>query len=76
MEKFSKMASMGAMAAAGGIAALYFALVVLFRKVPGGGIDTLGWQVLSLAMFVPAAILVGVHVALGRQLKQGAGAAN
>ena len=78
MDRFTKLAAMGAHGAAGGIAALYLLLLWALRPTltggaahATGGMDWIGWQVLAIAMFVPSAILVGAHVALGRQMQQG-----
>lgn len=71
MEKFGKLASLGATAVAAGTLALYVLLVYTFRPVATGGMDHLGWQVVTIAMFVPVAVLAGAHVALARQLKAG-----
>jgi len=78
MDKFARLAALGAMGAGAGIGALYlFLLWALRPSLTGGavgatgGMDWLGWQVLAVAMLVPAGILVGVHVALGKQLKDG-----
>ncbi|MBI3568349.1 MAG: hypothetical protein HY084_09160 [Gemmatimonadetes bacterium] len=71
MEKFAKLASLGAMAVGGGTLALYVLLLFVFRPVANGGIDGLGYQVLAIAMFVPVAIIAGAHVAFSRQLNAG-----
>jgi hypothetical protein len=79
MEKFEKMAAQGAMATAGGILALYFLLLFLWRPTATsgapdatGGFTPLLWGLLAVAMLVPIGILVGVHIAFGRDLKSGA----
>lgn len=78
MEKFTKLAAQGALGAGAGIAVLYLAIVWLVRPTLSGGaidatggFDALGWQVMIVAMFVPVAILVGVHVAFARDLMRG-----
>jgi hypothetical protein len=79
MEKFSKLASLGAFGVAGGTVALYLFLVfVAFHPTltsgsPGatGGIDHVGWRLVTVAMLVPVGILAGAHAALGKQLKDG-----
>jgi hypothetical protein len=78
MDKFAKLAALGAISAAVGIGALYvFLLWALRPSLSGGavgatgGMDWLGWEVLAVAMLVPVGILAGVHVALGKQLRDG-----
>ena len=79
MEKFSKLASMGAASVAVGTFALYlFLLAIPFRPTPTGGaigatggIDQVGWFLLVVAMLVPVAIVAGVHLAFAKQLKDG-----
>ena len=79
MEKFSKLASMGAAGVAAGTFALYlFLLAIPFRPTltggafgATGGIDHVGWQVLAVAILVPVAILAGAHLAFAKQLKDG-----
>ncbi len=78
MEKMMKLASLGAMAVAGGACLLYLVLVYFFMPTvtggaPGarGGIDHVSWYVLMVAMTVPVGILAGMHVALGKQLLNG-----
>lgn len=79
MEKFTRLASLGALGAGAGIGALYLALIWLFRPTltggatgATGGFDHVGWQLVIVAMFVPVSILVGVHVAFAKDLKSGA----
>ena len=78
MEKFAKLASLGAVGVAGGSALLYPLLVWLFAPTvtggaPGarGGMDHTGWLVLTIAMLVPIAVLAGAHVVFAKQLKDG-----
>ena len=78
MEKFAKLASLGALGVAAGCVALYPILVWAFSPTvtggaPGarGGIDHVGWYVLVVATLVPIAILAAVHLAFARQLKVG-----
>jgi len=79
MEKFAKLASLGALGVAAGSVALYPLLAWAFSPTvtggaPGarGGIDHVGWYVLLVAITVPIAVLAGAHVAFARQLKEGA----
>lgn len=79
MEKFTKIAAQGALGAGAGIGVLYLAIIWATRPtVTGGaigatgGFDHVGWQLMIVAMFVPVAILVGVHVAFANDLKSGA----
>ena len=75
--KFAKMAALGALGVAGGTLVLFGALIYVFSPlaagdVPGrGGIDHVSWYAVIVAMAVPAAILAGAHVAVGRQLRKG-----
>ncbi len=78
MEKFAKLASLGAFGMAVGSIALYPLFVWAFSPTvtggaPGarGGIDHVGWYVLMVATIVPIAILAAVHLAFARQLKVG-----
>jgi hypothetical protein len=79
MEKFSKLAAMGAAGVAVGTVALYlFLLAIPFRPTltggaigATGGLDHLGWRLLAVAMLIPVGILAGVHLALAKQLKDG-----
>ncbi len=72
MEKFGKVASLGALAVAGGTFALYAALLFAFRPVAGGGMSALSFQIVAIAMLVPVGVLAGAHVAFARQLSRGA----
>jgi hypothetical protein len=78
MEKFAKLASLGALGVAAGTVALFPLFVWAFSPTvtggaPGarGGIDHVGWYVLMVATSVPIAILAGAHIAFARQLKAG-----
>ena len=79
MEKYSKLASMGAAGVAVGVFALYLFLIAIpFRPTltggamgATGGIDSIGWSVLAVAMLIPVGILAGAHLAFARQLKIG-----
>jgi hypothetical protein len=72
MQKFLKMAALGAAGVAGGTFVAYLALVLVFRPVSGGGFDHVLWQTVTIAMIVPVAVLAGAHLAFARQLKDGA----
>lgn len=69
MEKFAKLAALGAAAVAGGACVLYLALVVAFRPVANGGFDHVLWSVVSVAMLIPTAILALAHLAFAKQLR-------
>ncbi len=71
MEKFMKLAAMGAAGVAGGTFVAYLALVVVFRPVHGGGFDSVLWMTVTIAMIVPVAVLAGAHLAFAKQLKDG-----
>jgi Ni/Fe-hydrogenase subunit HybB-like protein len=71
MEKFMKMAGLGAAGVAGGTFVLYAALIVVFRPVSNGGFDHVLWLTVSVAMLIPVAILAGAHLAFAKQLKHG-----
>jgi hypothetical protein len=71
MEKFAKLAALGAAGVAGGTFVAYFALVALFRPVANGGFDHVLWMTVSIAMVVPVAVLAGAHLAFAKQLKDG-----
>jgi hypothetical protein len=75
---FTKLATLGAFGVAAGCGLLYVIFVYFFSPTvtggaPGarGGIDHVGWYALIVATAVPVALLAGVHVALGRQLRAG-----
>jgi Ni/Fe-hydrogenase subunit HybB-like protein len=72
MEKFLKMAALGAAGVAGGAFVAYAALVLVFRPVSGGGFDHVLWQTVTIAMIVPVLVLAGAHLAFAKQLKDGA----
>lgn len=74
MEKFVKLAAMGAAGVAGGTFVAYLALVLVFRPVSGGGFDHTLWQTVTIAMIVPVAVLAGAHLAFAKQLKDGTAA--
>ena len=71
MEKFSKLAAMGAAGVAGGTFVAYAALVLVFRPVSGGGFDHVLWYTVTIAMIIPVAVLAGAHLAFAKQLKDG-----
>jgi hypothetical protein len=71
MEKFAKMAALGAAGVAGGTFLAYLALILIFRPVSGGGFDHVLWATVSIAMIVPVAVLAGAHLAFAKQLKEG-----
>jgi hypothetical protein len=71
MEKFIKLAALGAAGVAGGTFVLYALLVFVFRPVSNGGFDHVLWRVVGVAMVIPVAILAGAHLAFAKQLKDG-----
>ena len=71
MEKFAKLASLGAFGVAGGIAVVYVAMLYAFRPTITGGMDQVGWSVAAVAILVPVVILGGMHIAFAVQLKNG-----
>jgi hypothetical protein len=71
MEKFAKMAALGAAGVAGGTFVAYLALIVVFRPVANGGFDHVLWETVTIAMIVPVAVLAGAHLAFAKQLKDG-----
>jgi Ni/Fe-hydrogenase subunit HybB-like protein len=71
MEKFMKMAGLGAAGVAGGTFVLYAALIFVFRPVFNGGFDHVLWLTVSVAMLIPVGILAGAHLAFAKQLKDG-----
>jgi hypothetical protein len=71
MEKFMKLAGLGAAGVAGGTFLLYGALILVFRPVPNGGFDHVGWRLVTVAMLIPVSILAGAHLAFAKQLKDG-----
>jgi hypothetical protein len=71
MEKIMKLAGLGAAGVAVGTFVLYAALVFVFRPVFNGGIDHVLWQLVTVAMLIPVAILAGAHLAFAKQLKAG-----
>jgi hypothetical protein len=71
MEKFMKLAALGAAGVAGGTFFAYFALILIFRPVSNGGFDRVLWQTVTIAMIVPVAVLAGAHLAFAKQLKDG-----
>ena len=66
--KIAKLAGLGALAACGGMAAIYVLFVYITRPVPTSGLDStlrfLSW--FSVAGVILA--LIGVHIVFGRQL--------
>lgn len=71
MEKFTKLAALGAAGVAGGTFVAYALLVLVFRPVSNGGFDHVLWQTVTVAMIVPVAVLAGAHLAFAKQLKDG-----
>jgi hypothetical protein len=66
--KIARLAGLGALAACGGIAAVYALFLFVTRPSPSSGLD--GTE-RFLAWFTVAGVilaLIGVHVVLGRQL--------
>jgi len=74
MQRFMRLASLGAAGVAGGTFVAYLALVVVFRPVASGGFDYVQWALVSVAMLIPVAVLAGAHLAFAKQLKSGASA--
>jgi carbon starvation protein CstA len=74
MQKFEKLAAVGAAGVAGGALVAYSLLIFAFRPVPTGGFSRLLWTVVTVAMVIPVAILAGAHLAFAKQLKDGASA--
>lgn len=77
-EKFMRLAALGALGVAPGVAAVYVALLFAFHPTPtggapgsGAGIDWPGWWLLVPAMLVPLGLLAAWHVDFGKQLKAG-----
>jgi hypothetical protein len=71
MEKFMKLAGLGAAGVAAGTFVLYAALIFVFRPVSNGGFDHVLWRLVSVAMLIPVSILAGAHRAFAKQLKDG-----
>ena len=71
MEKFMKLAGLGAAGVAVGTFVLYAALVFVFRPVSNGGFDHVLWRLVTVAMLIPVSILAGAHLAFAKQLKDG-----
>ena len=71
MEKFMKLAGLGAAGVAGGTFVLYFALIMVFRPVSNGGFDHVLWRLVDVAMMIPVSIIAGAHMAFAKQLKDG-----
>ena len=72
------LGALGALGVAGGAIALYLVLIYFFSPTgsgggPGarGGIDSVSWYVLIVAMGVPVTLLAGAHLALAKQLRDG-----
>ena len=66
--KIARLAGFGALAACGGIAALYALFLFFTKPAPSAGLDS---TQRFLAWFTVAGVilaLIGVHVVLGRQL--------
>jgi hypothetical protein len=77
-EKFIRLAALGALAVAPGVAAIYFGLLFVFHPTPtggmpgsGGGIDWVSWLILVPAFLVPLGLAGAWHVDFGKQLKEG-----
>jgi nitrate/nitrite transporter NarK len=71
MEKFNKLAGMGAAGVAVGTFFAYLALIAVFRPVGNGGFDHVLWYTVAIAMIVPVLVLAGAHLAFAKQLKDG-----
>ena len=75
--QIARLPALGAMGVAAGTLFLYAALIWVFAPLSAGelpargGIDSVSWFTVIVAMAVPVAILAGAHVALGRQLQKG-----
>ncbi|MEO5871653.1 MAG: hypothetical protein ABIT91_17525 [Gemmatimonadaceae bacterium] len=66
--KFARLAALGALAASGGIAAIFALFVYITRPVPTAGLDP---TLRFLSWFTVAGViiaLIGVHLVIGRQL--------
>jgi hypothetical protein len=66
--KIAKLAGLGALAACGGIAAIFALFMYITRPMPTSGLDPtqrfLSWFTVAGVILA----LIGVHVVLGRQL--------
>ena len=71
MEKFMKMAGMGAAGVGAGTFVAYVGLIVIFRPVGNGGFTGVLWLCVNVAMLVPVLVLAGAHLAFAKQLKDG-----
>jgi len=65
MQKFEKLAALGAAGVAGGTFVAYSL---------SGGFTPVLWTVVSVAMLIPVAVLAGAHLAFAKQLKDGTSA--
>jgi hypothetical protein len=71
MQKFERLAALGAAGVAGGTFVAYSLLIFVFRPVSSGGFTPVLWTVVSVAMLIPVAVLAGAHLAFAKQLKDG-----
>ncbi len=68
MKKYAKLASLGAMAVAGGCLALYGLIAWASTPTATGGIDGPHAAIAYIGAAIPIAAIVAVHVAYARQL--------
>ena len=66
--RMAKLAGLGGFAVAGGIVVVYAAFVFLIHPVQYGGMNQIMFLVGCISVGVACALLIAVHVAVGRQL--------
>lgn len=68
MKKYAKLASLGALAVAGGAAALYALIAWGATPTPTGGIDGPHSTIAYIGAAIPVAAIIAVHVTYARVL--------
>lgn len=68
MKKYGKVASLGALAVAGGCVALFALVAWVATPSPTGGMDGAHAAIAYLGVAIPLAAIIAVHVVYARQL--------
>ena len=68
LKPYARMAAMGALGVCSGTFGLYLLVVFFTRSVPHGGIDRTQWLLTVIALAIPFALIIGVHLVYARVL--------
>jgi hypothetical protein len=70
--RLAKLAGLGGFAVAGALVVVYAGFVFLIHPVQYGGMNQIMFMVACLSVGVACALIIAVHIAIGRQLLKSA----